>query len=111
MAVFRVRFAAEGQLRGVMRLLGPVAARMMARQFAGYHRNLRHNVEALYVTRIAGSRFDRRVRAPRSGFKAFGFGFVQSYGGAHKSLECFLVNRLALVEVDGAPRVPVKTPS
>jgi uncharacterized protein YndB with AHSA1/START domain len=43
----RVRFAAEGQLRGGMRLLEPLAARMLARQFAGYHRNLRQNVEAL----------------------------------------------------------------
>ena len=43
----RVRFAAEGQLSGAMRLLGPLVARMMARQFAGYHRNLRRNVEAL----------------------------------------------------------------
>jgi uncharacterized protein YndB with AHSA1/START domain len=43
----RVRFAAEGQLRGMMRLLEPVTARIMARQFAGYHRKLRHNVESL----------------------------------------------------------------
>jgi carbon monoxide dehydrogenase subunit G len=41
----RVRFVAEGELRGAMRLLQPVAARMMARQFAAYHRNLRRNVE------------------------------------------------------------------
>jgi carbon monoxide dehydrogenase subunit G len=32
-------------LSGVMKLLEPVAARMMSRQFAGYHRNLRDNVE------------------------------------------------------------------
>ena len=43
----RVQFAAEGQLSGATRLLGPLVARMMARQFAGYHRNLRRNVEAL----------------------------------------------------------------
>jgi uncharacterized protein YndB with AHSA1/START domain len=43
----RVRFAAEGRLRGAMRLLEPAAARMLARQFAGYHRNLREKVEAL----------------------------------------------------------------
>jgi uncharacterized protein YndB with AHSA1/START domain len=43
----RVRFAAEGELRGAMRLMGPLAARMIARQFAGYHRELRQNVEAL----------------------------------------------------------------
>ena len=42
----RVQFVAEGPLRGVMRLLEPLAARMLARQFAGYHRNLRRNLEA-----------------------------------------------------------------
>jgi uncharacterized protein YndB with AHSA1/START domain len=43
----RVHFAAEGELRGAMRLMGPLAGRMMARQFSGYHRELRRNVEAL----------------------------------------------------------------
>lgn len=43
----RVQFAAEGQLRGAMKLMEPVAARMLARQFAGYHRRLRDRVEAL----------------------------------------------------------------
>jgi carbon monoxide dehydrogenase subunit G len=42
----RVHFVADGQLRGVMRLLEPVVSRVMARQFAGYHRNLRRNVES-----------------------------------------------------------------
>jgi uncharacterized protein YndB with AHSA1/START domain len=42
----RVQFVAEGQLKGVMRLLGPLAARMIARQFRGYHENLRRNLEA-----------------------------------------------------------------
>jgi carbon monoxide dehydrogenase subunit G len=41
----RVQFVAEGQLKGAMRLLGPVAARMIARQFRGYHENLRRNLE------------------------------------------------------------------
>ncbi len=41
----RVHFVAEGELRGVMRVLQPVAKRVMARQMAGYHRNLRRNVE------------------------------------------------------------------
>jgi carbon monoxide dehydrogenase subunit G len=41
----RVRFVAEGQLTGAMRLLGPLAARMIARQFRGYHEHLRHNLE------------------------------------------------------------------
>jgi carbon monoxide dehydrogenase subunit G len=43
----RVRFVAEGELSGALRLLQPVAARMMARQFAAYHRNLARNVEGL----------------------------------------------------------------
>ena len=43
----RVEFVAEGQLRGAIKVLGPLAARMIARQFAGYHRTLRQNVEAL----------------------------------------------------------------
>jgi len=42
----RVRFVAAGEARGVMRVLGPVAKLVIARQMAGYHRNLRHNVEA-----------------------------------------------------------------
>lgn len=42
----RVSFVAEGDLRGPMRLLEPLVKRIMARNFAGYHRNLRRNVEA-----------------------------------------------------------------
>ena len=41
-----VTFVAEGELSGVMRLLGPVARRMIDRQFAGYHDTLRRNIEA-----------------------------------------------------------------
>jgi uncharacterized protein YndB with AHSA1/START domain len=42
----RVDFVAEGELRGAMRLAGPIFQRILARQFAGYHENLRRNVEA-----------------------------------------------------------------
>lgn len=42
----RVTFVAEGDLRGPMRFLAPVAKRVIARQFAANHRNLRRNVEA-----------------------------------------------------------------
>lgn len=42
----RVYFVADGELRGVMRALQPVTKLVMARQMAGYHRNLRRNVEA-----------------------------------------------------------------
>ena len=42
----RVLFVAEGELRGAMRLLQPVTKVVMARQMAGYHANLRRNVEA-----------------------------------------------------------------
>ena len=38
-----------------------------------------------------------------------GFGLVQGHGGANESLQRFLVYLLALVEVDGAPCVPLKT--
>jgi hypothetical protein len=41
-----VHFVAEGGLRGVMRVLQPVARVAIARQMAGYHANLRHNIEA-----------------------------------------------------------------
>jgi carbon monoxide dehydrogenase subunit G len=41
----RVRFVAEGELGGVLRWLEPVAKRVMARQFAKYHRLLRINLE------------------------------------------------------------------
>jgi uncharacterized protein YndB with AHSA1/START domain len=39
-----VSFTAAGALRGPMRLLEPVVKRVMARQFAEYHRNLARNV-------------------------------------------------------------------
>lgn len=42
----RVGFVADGPLRGLMRLGEPLLKRVMARQFAGYHDKLRHNVEA-----------------------------------------------------------------
>ena len=41
----RVHFVAEGDLRGVMRALQPVAKLILGRQMAGYHRNLRRNIE------------------------------------------------------------------
>ena len=41
----RVRFVAEGQFTGALKVLAPIAKRVMARQFAGYHRNPRRNVE------------------------------------------------------------------
>jgi uncharacterized protein YndB with AHSA1/START domain len=37
----KVSFMAEGELRGPMRFLTPIVQRVMANQFAGYHRNLR----------------------------------------------------------------------
>jgi Polyketide cyclase / dehydrase and lipid transport len=40
-----VSFAAEGELRGPMHYLEPIFKRLLARQFAAYHRNLRRNVE------------------------------------------------------------------
>jgi carbon monoxide dehydrogenase subunit G len=42
----RVHFVADGELRGFLRFLGPVARRMLDRQFAGYHEKLRRNLEA-----------------------------------------------------------------
>jgi uncharacterized protein YndB with AHSA1/START domain len=41
----RVHFVAEGRRRGLMKMLGPAAPRLLARRFAAYHRNLRQNVE------------------------------------------------------------------
>jgi len=41
----RVQFVAEGELRGVMRALQPLAKLAIGRQMAGYHRNLRANLE------------------------------------------------------------------
>ena len=40
----RVDFCAEGELPRGLRLLGPVVERIVARQFAGYHRTLSGNV-------------------------------------------------------------------
>ena len=42
----RAHFVAEGELSGVIKLLGPLMSRVMARQFAGYHRNLARELEA-----------------------------------------------------------------
>jgi uncharacterized protein YndB with AHSA1/START domain len=41
----RVHFVAEGDLPGPLRLLSPIAALLIGRQFAGYHANLRRNLE------------------------------------------------------------------
>jgi carbon monoxide dehydrogenase subunit G len=41
----RVHFVAEGELSGASRLFQPLIKRMVARQFAGYHENLRRQVE------------------------------------------------------------------
>jgi uncharacterized protein YndB with AHSA1/START domain len=40
----KVAFEAEGELRGSMRFLGPIVQRLMAREFASYHRTLRDNL-------------------------------------------------------------------
>jgi uncharacterized protein YndB with AHSA1/START domain len=42
----RVEFVAEGELHGLMRAATPIVKRMIGRQFARYHENLRRNVEA-----------------------------------------------------------------
>jgi uncharacterized protein YndB with AHSA1/START domain len=41
----RVDFVAEGELTGALRLLAPLARRGIAREFAGYHENLRRALE------------------------------------------------------------------
>jgi uncharacterized protein YndB with AHSA1/START domain len=41
----RVTFTAEGALQGAMRLIAPIVARAIDRQFREYHENLRRNVE------------------------------------------------------------------
>jgi uncharacterized protein YndB with AHSA1/START domain len=45
-AATRVTFVAVGEMRGVMGVLGPLTKRLIGRQFAGYHENLRRNVES-----------------------------------------------------------------
>ena len=42
----RVEFVAEGWLRGLMRLVSPIAQRMLGHQFARYHDILRRNLES-----------------------------------------------------------------
>lgn len=41
-----VHFVAEGDLRGPLRMLGPIVKIVIARQFAAYHRLLRRNIES-----------------------------------------------------------------
>jgi hypothetical protein len=45
---------------------------------------------------------------PPSARSAMGAGRVQRHGRANKSLQCLLVNLLALVEVDGTPGVAIE---
>ena len=42
----RVHFTAAGELTGAARLMQPLVRRMVARQFAGYHENLRRLLES-----------------------------------------------------------------
>ena len=46
----RVVFVAEGRLRCPMRLAGPIVARIMSHQFAGYHAHLPRNLERRATT-------------------------------------------------------------
>ena len=41
-----MRFAAEGELRGALRVVQPLLKRLMAKQFAEYRADLRRNDEA-----------------------------------------------------------------
>jgi uncharacterized protein YndB with AHSA1/START domain len=41
----RVHFAAEGEQKGMMKLLGPLMPRLLAREFRGYHEHLRRRLE------------------------------------------------------------------
>jgi hypothetical protein len=41
----RTKPPGEGELRGPTRFLAPIVQRVMARQFAGYHRNLCENLQ------------------------------------------------------------------
>lgn len=49
-----VDFIAEGELIGVPRLLQPLAKRLIARQMANHHQNLRRNIEADDVAATGG---------------------------------------------------------
>jgi hypothetical protein len=51
--------------------------------------------------------FEGLVLTP-SARSAVGAGRVQRHGRANKSLQCLLVNLLALVEVDGTPGVAIE---
>jgi uncharacterized protein YndB with AHSA1/START domain len=42
----RVEFVAEGPVPGLMRLAAPIVKRLMGREFAEYHANLRRNIES-----------------------------------------------------------------
>jgi uncharacterized protein YndB with AHSA1/START domain len=42
-----VTFTAEGELHGLLRFIEPIVKRLMARQFADYHRKLCRNVDQL----------------------------------------------------------------
>jgi uncharacterized protein YndB with AHSA1/START domain len=42
----RVEFTAEGSLPGLLRITEPITKRLIRRQFAEFHENLRRNVEA-----------------------------------------------------------------
>jgi hypothetical protein len=71
-----VHFTAEGELKGLMEMLGPATPRLLARPFAAYHRNLRQNAElshdrqrqprrALLVNRLPRGTARRTIDADR----------------------------------------------
>src|SRR5438270_7425933 len=57
---------------------------------------------------VGSSRKDRAEDVEFRG-SALSLGGVQGHRGANESLQCLLVDRIALVEIDGAPCVPLET--
>src|SRR5437763_5311542 len=57
---------------------------------------------------FGSSRSDRTEDVEFRG-SALSLGGVQGHRGANESLQCLLVDRIALVEIDGAPCVPLET--
>jgi hypothetical protein len=92
-------------------LLLPIEIRVEIREEMSFT-GLRQMGITAHVLILAGAAIDHNPLLcvlPPSARSAVGAGRVQRHGRANKSLQCLLVNLLALVEVDGTPCVSVKT--
>src|SRR4051812_1710008 len=72
-------------------------------------RALPADAPAVVAVHVRSWQAAHRGLLPDAEMSAPAFGLVQGHGGADESLQRLIVDLLALVEVDGAPRVSLET--